>query len=90
MEEGETKTISIPADDAYGPKQQDLILTVPRSKLPEGLTPSVGQRLQMSKSDGGTVEVVVNDINDETVIIDANHPLAGKTLVFDVHLVEIA
>lgn len=90
MAEGETATARIPPEEAYGPQSQELVLRVERSQFPEGVTPQVGQRFQMQTQDGNTVRVTVTEEHEDTVEIDANHPLAGKALTFDVELVKIA
>jgi len=89
MEEGESKTAEIAADDAYGPRRDDLVMQMPRDRLPEDLDPSVGQRLQMQTQDGQKVEVLVTDVDDAGIRIDANHPLAGRDLEFEIELVGI-
>ncbi|MBD3233168.1 MAG: peptidylprolyl isomerase [candidate division Zixibacteria bacterium] len=87
MEEEDTKTVTLKPDEAYGERRDDLVKTFDRSNLPESITPSVGQQLQMKRADGGVINVTVTDFDEENVTIDANHPLAGKTLVFDIELV---
>jgi peptidylprolyl isomerase len=87
METGEEKTVTIPAEDAYGPHRDDLLINLGRSEIPEGVEPKVGQRLQMSTKDGETFQVTVAEATDENVVLDANHPLAGKDLTFDIQLV---
>jgi peptidylprolyl isomerase len=89
MTVGEKRTITITADEAYGQISQELIVTVPRERLPEDLDPELGQHLQMHRADGGHIDVLVTDVNEQSITIDANHPLAGKALVFDIHLVAI-
>lgn len=89
MKIGDLKTINIPADQAYGPYRDDLILVIERDQLPEDLDPEVGQQLQMTQADGEVVRVMVNDVSEATVTIDANHPLAGKDLTFEIKLIEI-
>lgn len=89
MEEGESKTTTIPSGDAYGDRRDDLVLTVPMEQLPSDLDPEQGQRLQMRAGDGETFQVVVTDVGDDAVEVDANHPLAGKDLTFDIELVEV-
>ena len=90
MEEGESKTTEIPSDNAYGPRRDDLELQMPRDRLPEDLDPSVGDRLQMRTQDGQTVEVLVTDVDDAGIRVDANHPLAGRDLEFDIEVVDIS
>lgn len=89
MEEGESKTTTIPSDDAYGDRRDDLVLSVPREQLPSDLDPEQGQRLQMRAGDGETFQVVVTEVGDDAVQVDANHPLAGKDLTFEIELVEV-
>ena len=89
MEVGDKVTKEIEADEAYGQARQDLVFDVPKSNLPEDLKPEVGQQLAMTQPNGQQVPVTVAKVEDEKVIIDANHQLAGKDLVFDIELVEI-
>ncbi|MFC1982207.1 peptidylprolyl isomerase [Chloroflexota bacterium] len=89
MQVGQSKTVTIPAQEAYGEHRDDMILVIERSQLPEGLNPEVGQKLQMQQPDGGPVVVVVTDVTETTLTLDANHPLAGKDLTFELKLVEI-
>lgn len=90
MEVGDKVTKEIVAEEAYGEARQDLVFDVPKSNLPEDLKPEVGQQLAMTQPNGQQVPVTVAKVEDEKVIIDANHQLAGKDLVFDIELVEIA
>jgi peptidylprolyl isomerase len=89
MKVGEKKTVTIPVDEAYGPRLDDLVGELPREKLPSDLTPEVGQQLVMTRPDGGKVIVTITGVSDNTVMIDANHPLAGKDLTFEIELVKI-
>jgi peptidylprolyl isomerase len=89
MKVGESKTVNIPADQAYGPHRDELVLEMERSQFPEDIDPEVGQRLQMQQTDGGIVIVTVTDVSETTVTIDANHILAGKNLTFEIELVGI-
>ncbi|MFC1917308.1 peptidylprolyl isomerase [Chloroflexota bacterium] len=89
MEVGQEKTVTIPAEGAYGPPQPDMIMAFERDKLPEGLNPEVGQQLQMQDQSGGVAVVVITEVTETTITIDANHPLAGKDLTFEIELVEI-
>jgi peptidylprolyl isomerase len=89
METGGSKTFTIPPDDGYGQHRDELMVEVQKSDFPPDLNPEIGQQLQMQRPDGNTITVVVKEINGDAVTLDANHPLAGKTLVFDVELVEI-
>jgi len=87
---GDKKTVTLKPDDAYGDRRDDLTIEVDKSQFPEHITPSLGQQLQMEQPNGQPVSVTVTNIGDEKVTLDANHPLAGKTLIFDIELVEIA
>jgi peptidylprolyl isomerase len=89
MNPGESKTVQIPSDNAYGPHREEMVLDVDRSEFPEDLEPRVAQRLQVSQSDGRTFPVTVTGVSESKVTLDANHPLAGKDLTFDVQLTEI-
>lgn len=85
---GEGRTVDIPADRAYGPRREEMVLTVGLDQFPDEIRPEVGQQLQMSQ-DGQVAIVTVTGVSDREVTLDANHPLAGKDLTFDVKLVEI-
>ncbi|MDE3235962.1 MAG: peptidylprolyl isomerase [Bacteroidota bacterium] len=89
MAVGEKKTIHIPFMEAYGPVQEEMIMEFPRNRFPEDMTPEVGMQLSMSNSAGQSFPVVIVEVKEEVVILDANHPLAGKDLIFDLELVEI-
>ncbi|WP_323758457.1 peptidylprolyl isomerase [Roseivirga sp.] len=90
MEKGQKVTAEIPAAEAYGEVNPELYFDVPKANLPEDLKPEVGQQLAMSQPNGQQVPVKVKEVKEDVVIIDANHDLAGKDLVFDIELVEIA
>ena len=90
MSIGDSKTVTIPADQAYGPHHADLILVVERSQIPAHINPEVGQQLEIHQQDGRAAAVVITEVTDESVSLDANHPLAGQDLIFDLELVEIA
>ena len=90
MQIGEKKTIHIPASEAYGPVQQEMIMEFPKNRFPADLTPEVGMQLNMSNGQGQNFPVVIVEVKDEVVVLDANHPLAGKDLIFDLELVEIS
>ena len=86
---GEAKTVHIPVDEAYGERIEEMVAEVPRGDLPPEMHPEVGQQLEVTQEDGQIFQVLVTDMNDETITIDANHPLAGQALNFDLRLVEI-
>lgn len=89
MEPGDTKTVEIPADEAYGPQREEMMLQVSHDQFPEGMNPQVGQQLQLSQPNGQNVVVRVVEIEEDSVTLDANHPLAGKDLTFEITLAEI-
>lgn len=90
MAVGDNKTVNIPPDEAYGQRHDQLIQQVPKSALPEEMTPEPGMQLQSQSPDGQVMNLVVTEVADETITVDGNHPLAGETLTFDIKLVEIA
>ena len=89
MEPGETKTARISPEEAYGPRRDDMTLTVDREQFPEEINPEPGQQLQVQQPDGRAAIVVVSEVSESTVTLDANHPLAGQPLTFDIQLVEV-
>ena len=89
MKVGETRTVTILSADAYGPHNDELISEVSRSDMPEGMTPRVGQKLQAMAGDGRISTVTITAVTETTVTIDANHPLAGKDLIFEIKLLSI-
>ncbi len=89
MNVGESKTATIPSAEAYGERSDQLIIKAPRDKMPEGHEPEVGQQLQMTTPQGQPVPVRVSEVTDTEVTLDANHPLAGQNLTFELKLVEI-
>lgn len=89
MMPGESKTQKIPMDQAYGPYRSEMVIEVSRQQLPADLQPEVGQQLQVQQPNGQAVPVFITEVTDATVTLDANHPLAGEDLTFDIQLVEI-
>ncbi|MGB2728247.1 MAG: peptidylprolyl isomerase [Halobacteriota archaeon] len=89
MNPGESKTIRIPTDEAYGTRREEMVMMVDRNQLPADLNPEVGQQLQSRQPDGQTIVVTVTEVSESSVTVDANHPLAGKDLTFDIQLVEV-
>ena len=89
MKLGEAKTINVTSDNAFGPYLKDLVMTVERSKLPSHLELDVGKELQIQQGDDSQIIVKITDLNEKEVTFDANHPLAGKDLSFDIELIEI-
>lgn len=88
MKVGEARTVTIPAADAYGPRRDDLVMAVERTRLPATLAPEVGQQLQLGSA-GQRFVVTVREVADDHVVLDGNHPLAGEDLTFALELVEV-
>jgi peptidylprolyl isomerase len=89
MSVGDKKTVEVPSEAAYGPHHPEGVQTVPRDQFPPDLPTDPGTRLEMRGPDGRGIPVVIVETTDETVKLDANHPLAGKDLTFDIELMEI-
>jgi peptidylprolyl isomerase len=89
MEVGEEKEVTIPSDHAYGPRNDKLTKDIPRDKLPKEQEPKEGMMLQATLPDGRQVPATVVKVTEDTVTIDLNHPLAGKTLIFKIKVVGI-
>ena len=90
MTVGDSKTVTMPAGEAYGERHEQMIQQVPKSALPDDMKPEVGMQLQSQDPDGQIINVVVSEVSDDTVTLDGNHPLAGQALTFAIELVEIA
>lgn len=89
MAVNEKKTIQIPAAQAYGESNPDLVQEVPKGQLPPDIKPEVGMGLVSRTPEGREIQLVVSDVKDETIVVDANHPLAGKDLTFEVEVIDI-
>jgi len=89
MNSGESKTVLVTADQAFGPYLDEMVVVVDRGRLPEGINPKEGERIQLQSRSGETVTVAVMDVSESTVTIDGNHPLAGKDLIFDIEFIEV-
>lgn len=89
MEEGESKTAVVEPDKAFGPFRNELVMQLDRSEFPEEAEVQVGQRFEASGSDGARRIITVVDVSDDSVTIDANHPLAGKPLTFEIRLLKV-
>lgn len=89
MVAGGSRRIEIPAAEAYGERNEEMVFPVPKDQFPPDITPGVGDRFQVQVGEDQIIEVEITEITDDAVMLDANHPLAGKTLVFEVTLVEI-
>ena len=90
MNPGDSKTIKIESDKAYGPYDDERVITATRDQFPANVQPEIGQHFQAGQADGKAMVVRVIDVTESGVTLDANHPLAGKDLTFDIQLVEIA
>ena len=90
MEIGDTKTVNIPAEEAYGPHQPELVQQVAREQIPADIELSIGVQLQAQGPEGQVFRLVVTGLDEANVTLDGNHPLAGKALTFELELVEIA
>ncbi|WP_028874196.1 FKBP-type peptidyl-prolyl cis-trans isomerase [Tepidiphilus margaritifer] len=89
MAVGQTKTVTIPAAEAYGERVAEAVLQVPREQLPPDLEPEVGQQLVMQSRDGRQIPIVVVEVTEDSITIDANHPLAGRDLTFEIELIAV-
>ena len=89
MNPGDSKTATIPADKAYGPRSEEMVLEVDRDQVPQDMELEVGQRLQVPQPAGQPILVTVTQLSEKSVTLDGNHPLAGKDLTFDIQLIEI-
>lgn len=90
MNVGDSTTINIPSAEAYGDAREDLIIAVPKDQLPEEIEPQIGMQLQVNQENGQPVPVRIADITETELKLDANHPLAGEDLTFDIELVNVA
>lgn len=89
MSVGESKTVTISPKNAYGERHEQLVQQVPRDILPEDLDPSIGMQLQSQSPDGQVMNLVITEVVEDTITVDANHPLSGQALTFAIELVEI-
>jgi len=89
MEVGETRKFEVTPDKGYGPRHEELVVAVPVAEFPDNITPEIGLKLQLKQEQGRPMEAVITDLSEDTVTLDANHPLAGQTLHFQVELLEI-
>lgn len=89
MAVAEKKTINIPSSEAYGERREDMMQEVPKEQLPPDIKPEVGMGLVSQTPQGQEMRLTVAEVKDDTIVVDANHPLAGEDLTFEVELVEI-
>lgn len=90
MSPGQSKTVTVSAEQAYGPRQKELVVEVERKDVPADLELEVGRQLEVTQDDGDVFLVTVSDLTETAVTLDANHPLAGQDLVFEINLLEVA
>ena len=90
MKQGDKKTIHIPVEEAYGEKSEDMIIGFPREQFPPDMKPEIGMQLNLRGQDGRNFPVVIAEVRDQVVVLDGNHPLAGKDLIFDIEMVQIS
>ena len=89
MAVGESKSVKIESEEAYGPRHEELIQDVPKSELPDDIELSVGLQLQAQSPEGKVMRFMIAAVTEEVITLDGNHPLAGQSLNFDIELVEI-
>ncbi|MDQ6608674.1 MAG: peptidylprolyl isomerase [Bacteroidota bacterium] len=89
MQVGDKKTVEIGADDAYGQKEDSNLIEFPKDQFPPEMNPEPGHQLMLSNDQGQQFPVVIKEVKEASVILDANHPLAGQDLIFDIEMVEI-
>ena len=89
MQKGDTKTITLSPEEAYGSHKKELVHVMDRSSFPQEINLEIGKRLQVRTQDEKYVIVTIKDVTDDSIVIDENDPLAGKTLTFKIELVEI-
>jgi len=89
MAPGEKKTLVIPAEDAFGEYDEEEVFAISRSQLTGEIVPEVGMELELTGDDDEPVEVVVVEVSEETITVDANHPLAGEDITYEIELLKI-
>ncbi len=89
LKAGESTTVKLPPEEAYGEVRKELIMPMQKSQVPEDIVPEVGMQVMLQAQNGQQVPATITEINENTIILDANAPLAGKTLNFDIEVVEI-
>ena len=89
MKPGESKSVTLEPENAFGDRREDLLLKLPKKEIPQNITPSVGLQLKLSNASGNEIAVVVTEVGEDSVTLDGNHPLSGQTVTFDIELLEI-
>jgi peptidylprolyl isomerase len=90
MKAGQKKTFTVAAEEAYGSYYEERVVVFSRTEIPKDITPQVGMMLQQTQEDGSVITATIIEVTDETVTLDANHPLAGKDLTFEIELLNIS
>jgi len=90
MKVGENKQVEIPSAEAYGERSPEAMIEVEKTQLPPNMEPEKGMQLEATSQDGRRQVLIIEEVKETTVVLDANHPLAGKELIFDIELVEVA
>ena len=89
MKIGETKTVTLPPEEAFGLRNEDLVIEINKDALPSDITPEVGIKLQLTQPEGDPIVATITSLNENSITLDANHPLAGYKLLLDIELIEI-
>ena len=90
MSPGDSKTVKIPPDEAFGARRDEMIVAIDRSSFPPDVELQVGQQLQLKQRDGSPIVATIAKVGESAVTVDANHPLAGQTLTFEISLLDVA
>jgi peptidylprolyl isomerase len=90
MAPGENKKVEVPCEEAYGPRREELVSVVAKEQIPDEIELEVGKALQAKRPDGEALRLVIAELREETVVLDANHPLAGEDLQFELKMLEVA
>jgi FKBP-type peptidyl-prolyl cis-trans isomerase 2 len=89
LKPGESKSVTLEPEEAFGDRREDLVLEVAKNEFPQHINPSVGLQLRLTNSSGDALTAVITEVGKESVTVDGNHPIAGQTVVFDIELLEI-
>lgn len=89
LEPGQSVTVAIPEEEAYGPHNEELVIRVPRTSFPAEITPALGEQLILRSPDGNEIPALIVDEDEDEVTLDANHPLAGFELTFEIELISV-
>ena len=89
MKPGDSKSVTLEPENAFGDRREDLLLKLPKREFPQNITPSVGLQLRLSNASGNEMTVVITEVGKDSVTLDGNHPLSGQTVIFNIELIEI-